>query len=131
MLRKDAYGDYYSVYPERVVRAIREAIETALMHDSFLCKTCAEMCPPRMLWNMTQKLHDMWHIGEQAEFSSLRVMWTYNNEDFMGKVQSLGEANRHGLIAARRSVGIAQNYVMGRSLEMHFRMLGPLLQVRP
>eukprot|EP00959_Pyramimonas_sp_CCMP1952_P395578 8288690-Pyramimonas_sp.AAC.1 len=44
----------------------------------------------------------------------------------MGLVQGLGESNRHGLIAAKRSVGIAQNYIAGRSLRMHFDSLGRL-----
>ena len=126
ILSKDVDGDYYFVYPQAITDKIRNCIDLVLLHYAYLCRTAADMVPPRMLWNMVSKFHHTWHAGEQAEWTSLRAMWCYNNEDFMGLVQGLGEANRHGLIAAKRSIGIGQNYVIGRSLEMYFKGLGPL-----
>ena len=129
ILSKDARGFYHFVYPAEIVTRIRDSIDKILLHYSFLTRVSAATRPPRFLWNFTPKFHHLYHIGEMSQWTSMRLAWTYNNEDFMSDVQHLGESHRHALVASRRSVGMAQSYLLGRALAMHFRSLGDIQEV--
>ena len=123
---KDTEGRRYYVYPAAIHSDLVSAIDRMLLHLAYLCTTCADLSPPRLLWNFTPKVHHAWHVGAQAKWTSLRLMWTYNNEDFMGHVQCLGEAQRHGLKAAERSAKMAEAYLLSRSLRIRQARLGAL-----
>ena len=60
---KDAAGKRYFVYPPDVHDDIVKAIDNMPLHYSFLCKTCSDVSPPRMLWNMPPTFHHGWHLG--------------------------------------------------------------------
>ena len=120
---RDASGDRYFTYPVAVSDAIISAIDKLCLHYAFLCKTCADMSPARLLWNMPPKFHHGLHSGQQSRWATFRSTWTYNNEDFMAHVQVLGEAHRHSLKAAHRSAKMAECYLLGRSLRMHITAL--------
>ena len=72
----------------------------------------------RRLWHYTPKFHYLWHETDQCRFQNPRAARCYVNEDFMAVAQKLGVANRHAMVAAKRSKAMGTQYVYGLGLKM-------------
>ena len=55
---------------------------------------------------------------KKCKFQNPRCARCYVNEDYMQVAQKLGCANRHAVIAARRSKGICTQYMYGLGLKL-------------
>ena len=88
-----------------------------------VCGCCRS---PRNLLHVRPKLRYLWHIARQAAYMSPRLAWCFGNEDFVGKMAVLGQAERHGLTAVMRSQGMVKRYAMAMGLRMLFREQSPL-----
>ena len=102
------------VLPDEIVLKLRGHIDKVLYHYS---KVSADAtAEKKILWNLVPKFHAMWHIGYQAQYQNPRLAWAYGGEDFVGKMQIIGQAARHGLAAHKRSLSMTVNYILGMTL---------------
>ena len=74
--------------------------------------------PAKFQWNFALKHHYVWHLARSARDSNPRLAWCYANEDFVGKIATIGMSCRHGQVAASRSESLVSKYILGITLRM-------------
>ena len=113
-------GNPPSVWPEDVVRDFQLSIERMLVHYSFLHGVAARTTPARLLYNVVPKFHHLWHLGQQALYTNPRIGWTYSNEDWMGLIQRVGMAYRHGVAMSHRSGPMVRAWALGQAVTLKY-----------
>ena len=98
----------------------QEHIDSMLVHYNWLSQTCARSIPARILWNIVPKFHHLWHMGQESVWMNPRYSWTYNSEDWVGRLSSIGLSCRHAVTAAKRGKLVATAYILGQCLSMTF-----------
>ena len=88
------------------------------MHDAFLAEHICLQLPPISHWNIVTNMHYFWHPAKQAIDLNPRMSWCYANEDFVGKIATIGTSCRHGQVAACRSKSLMNKYILGVTLRM-------------
>eukprot|EP00959_Pyramimonas_sp_CCMP1952_P118780 2483447-Pyramimonas_sp.AAC.1 len=96
-------GYHWTFLPDHVVAKLRGAIDKIHLHYQWLHVAAKNNDPPLYLWKETSKFHVLWHIGDQSQYLSPTVSWTYGGEDFVGIMSDIGLAERHGIQPAKRS----------------------------
>jgi hypothetical protein len=118
---RDDAGEHPMFLPVAQVRALRVCIDKLLVFYTSLTRIAGRA--KKLLWNLTPKFHYMWHLGLESEFLTPRLVWNYANEDWVGRMSTIGCSTRHGLVAAKRSGKIAEKWCMGLALRMHHARL--------
>ena len=90
----------------------RQQLELVLADSSLQC------VPAKFLWSVSTKHHYLWHLAMQAQDLNPRMTWCYANEDFVGKISTIGMSCRHGQVAAYRSKSLMAKYSLGITLRM-------------
>ena len=125
------YDDYYDCLnttvdgnhpfhlPPHVIGRLKSDIDAALAYYSYLCKFSLDH--DQALWKVVPKHHYWWHIGRDAETINPRMAWCFANEDFVGRIATVGLSVRHGQAAAFRSKLLIDKYMLGVTLRMYHR----------
>ena len=113
---KLADGSYPLYLPTNLQESFTTAVDSFLMHYNWLYSWA--LGRGRELWHYVPKFHYMWHQTDQAKYMNPRAARCYVNEDFMGVAQKLGVANRHAVVAAKRSKGMCVHYIYGLGLKL-------------
>ena len=109
-------GLYPFHLPTAVSQKMLVDIEACLQHWSLLSRLSLER--NIKLWHVVPKHHYLWHLAEEARHLNPRMSWCYANEDFVGKLATLGMSTRHGQAAAYRSKQLVEKYILGITLRM-------------
>ena len=120
---KDADGWHPYRLPDEVLRSLRSAVGNFLIHYSHVAQGYAKK--KLLLFNLTSKFHQLYHIGHDAQLLNPRYMWAYHNEAWIGAISLLGESRGFGRPAALRSHDICRGWVLGQSIRLHHASLGP------
>ena len=64
----------------------------------------------RPLFHIVHKFHSFQHMVYQSRFLSVRAFWCWSNEDFVGKIATLGASLLHGNRSTRLSRKIGPKY---------------------
>ena len=71
-----------------------------------------------LLFNMTTKFHEVWHVVYFGRFLNPRMMWCYSFEDFIGKIKKAAQS----CVAATKMHNIPGklmgNYILALSIEL-------------
>ena len=102
--------------PTSVSQQLLTDVEALLKHWSLLSRTSLER--DLKLWHVVPKHHYFWHIGQEAAHLNPRMSWCYANEDFVGKLATVGLSTRHGQATAYRSKQLVEKYILGIALRM-------------
>ena len=105
--------------PMSIANQILRHVEEFLMHYCLLAEHSLEQAQPKFRWSIVPKHHYFWHLGKQATDLNPRMSWCYANEDFVGKISTIGMSCRHGQIAANRSKSLMAKYILGITLRMY------------
>jgi hypothetical protein len=111
--------------PLAVSEQILIDIDALLQHWALLSRQSVER--NLNLWHVVPKHHYLWHLAQEASHLNPRMSWCYANEDFVGKLATVGLSTRHGQAAAYRSKQLVEKYILGITL----RMFHSLLSSRP
>ena len=104
--------------PKHISKALLKHVEQFLWHYSLLAEQSLRHVRAKCLWNITPKHHYFWHLAMQANDLNPRMSWCYANEDFVGKISTIGMSCRHGQVAASRSKSLMAKYILGIVLRM-------------
>ena len=104
--------------PKNIAKKLVKYVDNFLAHYVVLAERSMQSVPPKCLWNMSTKHHYFWHIGMQAQDLNPRLSWCYSNEDFVGRISTIGMSCRYGQIAAHRSGSVMTRYTLGIVLRM-------------
>ena len=105
--------------PKQIVKHLLKQAEQFLWHYSWLSEQSLTHVPAQFLWSLVTKHHDCWHLAMQANDLNPRMAWCYANEDFVGRISTIGMSCRHGQVAASRSKSLMAKYILGIVLRMH------------
>ena len=100
---------------------ISECVEHALIYYGALASEARRLKQAK--WSTVNKHHFFWHVGASAQYINCRLLWCYQNEDFMrhiGKVASSVMVGSHILECSRK---VTERWRIGRSFDMR-RKLG-------
>ena len=115
----DRRGQHPFHLPRSIANQILKHVEQLLMHYCLLAEHSLEQEPATFRWNIVPTHHYFWHLGMQAADLNPRMSWCYANEDFVGKISTIGMSCRHGQVAANRSKSLMAKYILGIILRMH------------
>ena len=121
----DEFGKVPRHLEEPIVTKLQKSVQTFLLHYNVLTVTSLGL--NQKLWHQVYKCHWGWHIGYEAKFQNPRIVQCYINEDLIDTLCTVANSCRHGIVPAKRSHTMAQKYIMGKSLMMHFRLTGSCL----
>jgi hypothetical protein len=74
-------------FTDSEVALLQRNIDRVLAHQNWLHTHAADNGFKH--YNVTIKSHMLWHMGRDAKYYNPRFGWTYNDEDFVGKIASL------------------------------------------
>ena len=114
----NAKGKHPFKPPPNIAKQILKHVESFLVHYNFLAEKSLTCVPAKHLWNLATKHHYFWHLAMQAKDLNPRFTWCYANEDFVGKISTIGMSCRHGQVAAYRSKSLMAKYTLGIVLRM-------------
>ena len=114
----DCKGMHPFHLPKQIAKELLKHVEQFLWHYSFLAEKSLTHVPAKCLWNITPTHHYFWHLAMQANDLNPRMSWCYANEDFVGKISTIGMSCRHGQVAASRSKSLMAKYILGIVLRM-------------
>ena len=109
-------GSYPFHLPTAVSDKMLADVEACLQYWTFLAKVSIDQ--DKKLWNVVPKHHYFWHLAEEASHLNPRMSWCYSNEDFVGKLATIGLSCRHGQAAAFRSKQLCDKYILGFTLRL-------------
>ena len=109
-------GSYPFHLPTAVSDKMLADVEACLQHWTFLSRLSMEK--DMKLWKVVPKHHYLWHLAEEASHLNPRMSWCYSNEDFVGKLATIGLSCRHGQAAAYRSKQLVDKYILGITLRL-------------
>ena len=71
-----------------------------------------------LLFNMTTKFHEVWHVIYFGRFLNPRMMWCYSFEDFIGKIKKAAQScvcatQMHNILGT-----LVGNYILALSIEL-------------
>ena len=118
---KTPNGNYPYHLPAHVSKKLGEDVHALLVHYSWLTKWSIDH--NRKLWNVVPKHHYMWHLAQEAQDLSPGMTWCYANEDFVGKLSTIGLSCRHAMAAAYRSRSLCEKWILGIVLRLHHSAL--------
>ena len=98
-------------------------VDKSLMHYSFISEH--SVSHSQFQWNLVPKHNYFWHLAMQANDFNPRMSWCSGNENFVGRVATIGMSCRHGQVAASRSKSLMQKYILGIILRMFHAMWLP------
>ena len=110
-------GNYPYHLPAHVSNKLGEDVHALLVHYSWLTRWSIDH--GRKLWNVVPKHYYMWHLAQEAQDLSPRMTWCYANEDFVGKLSTIGQSCRHAMAAAYRSRSLCETWIIGIVLRLH------------
>ena len=102
--------------PTPVSQQLLTDVEALLKHWSLLSRLSLER--DKKVWHVVPKHHYFWHLAKEAAHLNPRMSWCYANEDFVGKLATVGMSTRHGQAAAYRSKQLVEKYILGIALRM-------------
>ena len=70
----------------------------------------------KLLWNMTPKFHWLYHFGERAQFLSPRRGACLIDEDYVGKIKTIGQACASGTPLHKMPSRIVEKMRWGKSI---------------
>ena len=114
----DCKGMHPFHLPKQIAKELLKHVEQCMWHSSWLAEQSLTHVPAKCLWNITPKHHYFWHLAMQANDLNPRMSWCYANEDFVGKIATIGMSCRHGQVAASRSKSLMAKYILGIVLRM-------------
>ena len=116
-------GLYPFHLPKAVAKQMLTDVDACLVHWSLLSRLSVER--GLHLWHVVPKHHYLWHLAEEASHLNPRMSWCYSNEDFVGKLATIGLSTRHGQAAAYRSRQLVEKYILGITLRMFHSLHRP------
>ena len=92
-------------------RRAKTGLERYLVHYQYLTNLFLNSDPRRRLFYITEKRnHYPWHIAQACEYYNPKQGWTYQDEDFMGKMSQLAASVVRGLGPCRLGPALMWKY---------------------
>ena len=92
-------------------RRAKTSLERYLVHYQYLTNLFLNSDPRRRLFYITEKRnHYPWHIAQACEYYNPKQGWTYQDEDFMGKMSQLAASVVRGLGPCRLGPALMWKY---------------------
>ena len=101
--------------------AIKESLTDFLNYYQWMADWAASNL--HMLYGLTQKFHNVFHLAEQAQFLNPRNFWVYSQEDFIGRISVLAHSCTPGTSSSKVSTDVAEKLVVAMHFE-YTRRLG-------
>ena len=94
--------------PDQTVSNLRSTIDDFLAHQAWLNKQGLERNV--FVYNCTIKSHYLWHLGEDSKWQNPRLGWTYQDEDFVGRIAALCRSVTRSTGAVQRQRALLSKY---------------------
>ena len=117
--RRIAFRDLHQIYAimyeggeflsDEEINRLRSSIDSFLAHQNWLQDEAASGGIPE--YNVTIKSHYLWHLGQDAYFYNPAMGWTYQDEDFMGRIATLGRSVTNSTTDVQRPRFILRKYM--------------------
>ena len=114
---RDSSGLHPFILPDDILADLRKAVGSFLLHYTHIARSCSRA--KMMVFSMTSKFHQLYHIGHDAVHINPRFSWTYHNESWMGFISTLGEHRGVARPAALRSKDICEGWILGQSIRLY------------
>jgi len=106
-------------FPSDKVELFRRYVFAWAQSQVELSQYFAEQNVGKTLFTVTSKMHQVVHCAKNAQFLNPSLVWCFIGEDFMRRVQKLGEASVRGNNGAQAVSKMMQHY----RLAMHLQFL--------